>query len=56
MDDEDGQASGVVAFCISPPFVVKIANRYEPLVKGRVLCFPTTTITSNNEPTTDNIP
>jgi hypothetical protein len=56
MDDEDGQASGVIAFCISPPFVVKIANRYEPLVKGRVLCFPTTTITSNNEPTTDNIP
>jgi hypothetical protein len=50
MEDEDGQTSGVIAFCISPPFVVKIANQYEPLVKGRVLCFPI------NEPTTDNIP
>lgn len=40
MEDEDGQTSGTIAFCISPPFVVKLANRYEPLVKGRVLCFP----------------
>ncbi|KAI8637034.1 hypothetical protein BD408DRAFT_375839 [Parasitella parasitica] len=42
MDDEDGQTKGTVAFCISPPFVVKISNRYEPLLKGRVLCLPTT--------------
>ncbi|KAI8095240.1 hypothetical protein BDF21DRAFT_457543 [Thamnidium elegans] len=43
MEDEDGQTSGTIAFCISPPFVVKLSNRYEPLVKGRVLCFPSTT-------------
>ncbi|CEP17008.1 hypothetical protein [Parasitella parasitica] len=42
MDDEDRQTKGIVAFCISPPFVVKISNRYEPLLKGRVLCLPTT--------------
>lgn len=53
MDDEDGQTSGTIAFCISPPFIVKVSNRlrYEPLVKGRVLCFPTpipTITTSNN--------
>lgn len=41
MEDQDGQSEGTIAFCISPPFVIKIANRYEPLVKGRVLCFPT---------------
>lgn len=52
MEDEDDQTEGVIAFCISPPFVVKNADRYEPLVKGRVLCFPAT----HNEPTTDNIP
>ncbi|KAI7888614.1 uncharacterized protein EV154DRAFT_517211 [Mucor mucedo] len=40
MEDQDGQLEGTIAFCISPPFVIKIANRYEPLVKGRVLCFP----------------
>ncbi|RCH77588.1 hypothetical protein CU098_002420 [Rhizopus stolonifer] len=39
MEDEDGQTSGTIAFCISPPFVVKIMNTYKPLVKGRVLCF-----------------
>lgn len=44
MEDEDGQLDGTIAFCISPPFVVKISNRYEPLVKGRVLCFPPSTI------------
>lgn len=47
MDDEDGQLDGTIAFCISPPFVVKISNRYEPLVKGRVLCFPPTIPTSS---------
>lgn len=40
MQDEDDQTTGIIAFCISPPFVVKISNRYEPLLKGRVLCFP----------------
>ncbi|RCH83170.1 hypothetical protein CU097_006929, partial [Rhizopus azygosporus] len=40
MEDEDGQTSGIIALCISPPFVVKLTDRYEPLVKGRVLCFP----------------
>ncbi|CAO3627659.1 unnamed protein product [Mucor hiemalis] len=45
MEDEDGQTTGTIAFCISPPFIVKISNRYETIVKGRVLCFPTTTST-----------
>lgn len=39
MCDEDGQQRGVVAFCIVPPFVVKVGSKYEPLIKGRVLCF-----------------
>ncbi|EPB81947.1 hypothetical protein HMPREF1544_11336 [Mucor circinelloides 1006PhL] len=47
MDDEDGQTNGTIAFCISPPFVVKIANRYEPLLKGRVLCFPSPSVSSS---------
>ncbi|OBZ89973.1 hypothetical protein A0J61_01968 [Choanephora cucurbitarum] len=41
MDDVDGQQSGIIAFCISPPFVVNVGHQYKPLVKGRVLCFPT---------------
>ncbi|KAG1494216.1 hypothetical protein G6F46_008512 [Rhizopus delemar] len=40
MEDEDGQKSGTIALCISPPFVIKVSDHYEPLVKGRVLCFP----------------
>ncbi|KAI7902525.1 uncharacterized protein BX663DRAFT_435699 [Cokeromyces recurvatus] len=44
MEDVDGQTSGIITFCICPPFVVKVSNRFEPLVKGRVLCFP-----NNNE-------
>ncbi|KAK4511185.1 uncharacterized protein ATC70_012399 [Mucor velutinosus] len=47
MYDEDGQTTGTIAFCISPPFVVKVANRYEPLLKGRVLCFPSPSISSS---------
>lgn len=39
MEDVDGQTSGIVAFCVSPPFIVRLSNRYEPLIKGRVLCF-----------------
>ncbi|KAI9280772.1 hypothetical protein BY458DRAFT_584246 [Sporodiniella umbellata] len=39
MEDQDGQTVGIIALCISPPFVVKLSDRYEPLVKGRVLCF-----------------
>ncbi|KAI9470833.1 MAG: hypothetical protein EXX96DRAFT_585886 [Benjaminiella poitrasii] len=53
MDDEDGQTSGLIAFCICPPFVVKISNRYEPLVKGRVLCFP---CSNNEEQSSSSIP
>ncbi|CAO3590934.1 unnamed protein product [Absidia cylindrospora] len=37
MDDLDGKTSGVIQFCISPPF--RLFNQYEPLVKGKVLCF-----------------
>lgn len=40
MEDQDGRTEGTIALCISPPFVVKMSDRYEPLVKGRVLCFP----------------
>lgn len=56
MDDEDGQTNGTIAFCVSPPFVVKISNRYEPLLKGRVLCFPSTTPPPSSPPkiTTEN--
>jgi hypothetical protein len=38
MEDVDGQTTGMIAFCISPPFVKKVAKGYEPLVKGKVLC------------------
>ncbi|KAI8987076.1 hypothetical protein BDB01DRAFT_784473 [Pilobolus umbonatus] len=40
MDDDDGSTKGVIAFCISPPFVAKVSHHYEPLLKGRVLCRP----------------
>ncbi|KAI8881168.1 hypothetical protein K501DRAFT_223436, partial [Backusella circina FSU 941] len=40
MEEEDEKSSGTIAFCISPPFIVKVTDRYEPLVKGRVLCTP----------------
>jgi hypothetical protein len=40
MEEEDSKTSGTIAFCISPPFIVKVTDRYEPLVKGRVLCTP----------------
>lgn len=39
MDDVDGQTCGTVGFCISPPFVMRAAKGYEPLIKGKVLCF-----------------
>lgn len=51
MEDEDGQTSGTIAFCISPPFIVKISNRYELIMKGRVLCFPPTTTTPSTSTT-----
>lgn len=52
MEDEDGQTSGTIAFCISPPFIVKISNRYELIMKGRVLCFPPTSTTTPSTSTT----
>ncbi|KAL0081546.1 hypothetical protein J3Q64DRAFT_1731583 [Phycomyces blakesleeanus] len=39
MVDEDGQTSGVVAFCICPPFVV-LCEPYRCLEAGKVLCKP----------------
>ncbi|KAI9027319.1 hypothetical protein CLU79DRAFT_741334 [Phycomyces nitens] len=39
MVDEDGQTSGVVAFCICPPFVV-LSDPYRCLEAGKVLCKP----------------
>ncbi|ORZ05478.1 hypothetical protein BCR42DRAFT_384628 [Absidia repens] len=39
MVDEDGQTSGVVDFCVCPPFVVYGPTVYT-LEKGRVLCSP----------------
>ncbi|KAI8975417.1 hypothetical protein BDF20DRAFT_878559 [Mycotypha africana] len=51
MEDEDKRIDGVIAFCVSPPFVMKLDNnRYEPLLKGRVLCFPRASTTSSNIP------
>ncbi|KAI8093898.1 uncharacterized protein BX664DRAFT_279085 [Halteromyces radiatus] len=41
MVDEDGQTSGVVDFCVCPPFVVYGSKVYT-LEKGRVLCSPST--------------
>ncbi|KAI8987744.1 hypothetical protein BDF20DRAFT_815436 [Mycotypha africana] len=38
MIDEDGQTSGIIQFCICPPFIL-YANRVELLEKARVLCF-----------------
>jgi hypothetical protein len=38
MDDLLGNRSGIIQFCISPPF--RIFNQVEPLVKGKVLCSP----------------
>lgn len=38
MIDEDGQTSGIVGFCICPPFVVGNLDSVTTLLKGRVLC------------------
>ncbi|KAI9270515.1 hypothetical protein BDA99DRAFT_501979 [Phascolomyces articulosus] len=38
MEDEDGQTSGTVGFCICPPFVVGNPAPIRTLIKGRVLC------------------
>ncbi|KAG2217047.1 hypothetical protein INT45_010251 [Circinella minor] len=38
MEDEDGQTSGTVGFCICPPFVVGNPAPIRILIKGRVLC------------------
>ncbi|KAI9482538.1 hypothetical protein BDB00DRAFT_857548 [Zychaea mexicana] len=40
MEDEDGQTSGTVGFCICPPFVVGNPAPIRTLIKGRVLCNP----------------
>ncbi|KAI8885867.1 hypothetical protein K501DRAFT_214787 [Backusella circina FSU 941] len=39
MIDEDGQTSGVIQFCVCPPFIM-YGNRTEVLEKARVLCSP----------------
>jgi hypothetical protein len=39
MVDEDGQTSGVIQFCVCPPFIV-YGKRTEVLEKARVLCSP----------------
>ncbi|KAG1472257.1 hypothetical protein G6F56_001646 [Rhizopus delemar] len=39
MNDEDGQSSGIIQFCVCPPFVV-YGSRIEILEKARVLCSP----------------
>ncbi|KAI8083799.1 hypothetical protein BDF21DRAFT_360636 [Thamnidium elegans] len=39
MIDEDGQTSGIIQFCVCPPFIVYGA-RVELLEKARVLCKP----------------
>jgi hypothetical protein len=39
MNEVQGKSSGIVTFCISPPFVMKMKdNRYHTLVKGLVYC------------------
>ncbi|KAK4519182.1 glycerol-3-phosphate dehydrogenase [Mucor velutinosus] len=42
MVDEDGQTSGIISLCISPPIMV-YSNQVDVLEKARVLCLPTTT-------------
>jgi hypothetical protein len=39
MNDDDGQTSGIIQFCVCPPFVV-YGSRIEILEKARVLCSP----------------
>ncbi|KAI8985460.1 hypothetical protein BDB01DRAFT_834985 [Pilobolus umbonatus] len=41
MVDEDGQTTGIIQFCICPPFIA-YGPRIEILEKARVLCYPTT--------------
>ncbi|KAI8888977.1 hypothetical protein K501DRAFT_320660 [Backusella circina FSU 941] len=39
MKEVQGKSSGIVTFCISPPFVIKMKdNRYHTLMKGLVFC------------------
>ncbi|KAI8337275.1 hypothetical protein BC941DRAFT_427224 [Chlamydoabsidia padenii] len=49
MDDLLGNKSGIIQFCISPPF--RIFNQHDPLVKGKVLCASTTTNTKHTTTT-----
>ncbi|CAO3619376.1 unnamed protein product [Mucor fragilis] len=53
MVDEDGQTSGIISLCISPPIMV-YSNRVDVLEKARVLCLPATaaTATPTAAPTT----
>lgn len=39
MNDEDNQTSGIIQFCVCPPFIV-YGSRIEVLEKARVLCSP----------------
>ncbi|GAN06294.1 hypothetical protein MAM1_0118d05774 [Mucor ambiguus] len=50
MVDEDGQTSGIIGLCISPPIMV-YSNRVDVLEKARVLCLPTTTTTTTTATT-----
>ncbi|CAO3618639.1 unnamed protein product [Cunninghamella blakesleeana] len=52
MVDEDGQTSGIVEFCICPPFVV-YGNNNIVLERGRVLCSNTTNSKPLNNDTND---
>ncbi|KAI9469112.1 MAG: hypothetical protein EXX96DRAFT_532946 [Benjaminiella poitrasii] len=63
MVDEDGQTSGIIQFCVCPPFIM-YGNRVEILEKARVLCSPlsnnnntitTATATTSNTNTNTNI-
>ncbi|KAL7311882.1 hypothetical protein PS15m_009593 [Mucor circinelloides] len=51
MVDEDGQTSGIVSLCISPPIMV-YSNRVDVLEKSRVLCLPTATVAPTTTTTT----
>lgn len=55
MVDEDGQTSGIISLCISPPIMV-YSNRVDVLEKARVLCLPTTTTAPTTATTTTATP
>lgn len=53
MIDEDGQTSGIIQFCVCPPFIV-YGPRVELLEKARVLCVPSTSAAAATATTTTN--